>query len=65
MLGIHYSSNPHSKLNLARRGLWAAKHMLGAANQEPQRYSKSLWMGILNQRRAELRKLASEMRASQ
>ncbi len=65
MIGIHYSSNPHSKLNRARRALWAARYMLGAANQEPHRYSKSLWMGVLNRNRAELRKVVRDMRAAQ
>lgn len=60
-----YSSDPRSKLNRARNTLWAAKYMLGAANQEPHRYSKSLWMGRINVYRAELRKIAHEMRDAQ
>jgi len=63
MQTLTYSTNETSKLNEARRSLWVNKFMLGAASAEPERYSKSLFMGAINRDRAELRKVARAIRA--
>lgn len=60
---LTYSTDPCSELNSARRSLWAAKHMLGESNKAPASYNKGFWMGQINRRRNELRKLAHKMRA--
>jgi len=63
MKPLNYSSDPYSDLNEARRALWSAKDMLGAANASSDRYSKSFWMGRINTYRADLRKISHRVRA--
>lgn len=63
MKALQYSTDRYSDLNHARRALWCAKDMLGAANAQPHLYSKSFWMGRINEARSELRKIAHQVRA--
>ena len=60
---LTYSSSYDSELNSARRALWVARYMLGLANKQPEKYSKSLWMGKINKARNNLRKVARSVRA--
>ena len=63
MKALTYSSNRYSELNEARRELWAARGMIGAANKNPERYGKAFWFGQMNRARANLRKVAYKVRA--
>jgi len=61
--GIKISDKHATELNNARMEFYLSKIILSVANKLPNIFSKSEAMADLNRRRAELRKIAHEMRS--